>query len=100
MAVAAKGLGRRGGLTYQHTSGTPCPLRISGGQLRVPPQTPLLALIHTLMEQRLVALSPAQQPPNGGAYVQHKNAQKCSLIFPMLDFNARCTDPYLSGCRR
>ena len=54
---------------------------------------PLVALVHTLLGQQLVAVSPSQKPPNARAYVQHKNEHKCSLILPMLDLNARCVDP-------
>ena len=91
--------GTRGPLTYRTVSGMPWLRLISCGPRRAPPpqpfssDPPLVALVHTLLGQQLVAVSPSQKPPNARAYVQHKNEHKCSLILPMLDLNARCVDP-------
>ena len=97
--VAEKGLGDTGAIDIPDSVwDAMAPANFLWASEGTPPQPfssdpPLVALVHTLLGQQLVAVSPSQKPPNARAYVQHKNEHKCSLILPMLDLNARCVDP-------
>ena len=97
--VAEKGLGDTGAIDIPDSVwDAMAPANFLWASEGTPPQPfssdpPLVALVHTLLGQQLVAVSLSQKPPNARAYVQHKNEHKCSLILPMLDLNARCVDP-------
>ena len=97
--VAEKGLGDTGAIDIPGSVwDAMAPANFLWASEGTPPQPfssdpPLVALVHTLLGQQLVAASPSQKPPNARAYVQHKNEHKCFLILPMLDLNARCVDP-------